>query len=129
VLLMNRRLDEASAVGAGFSPETRRSVPGRVSAFLLRAATGRKKAAASLDADTEAVASASDVFARFLAQGHALAGETAQALRWLRIAVDRGFINYPFLARHDPSLASLRGDPRFAALLGDVRQRWERFET
>ena len=46
----------------------------------------------------------------------------------LAIAVDRGFINYPFLARHDPFFEDLRGDPRFQRLLQTVRGRWVKFE-
>ena len=51
-----------------------------------------------------------------------------RALHWLAIAVDRGFINYPFLARHDPFFEGLRGQPRFQKLLETVRDRWEKFE-
>jgi hypothetical protein len=45
----------------------------------------------------------------------------------MRTAIERGFINYPFLARHDPSFKRLRGDPKFKGLLAVVRDRWERF--
>jgi hypothetical protein len=79
--------------------------------------------------DSGAWTPATDVFARFLAQGYALAGMTEPALHWLAIAVDRGFINHPFLARHDPLLASLRGDVRFKELMTTVRGRWRRFEA
>jgi hypothetical protein len=51
-----------------------------------------------------------------------------RALHWLAIAVDRGFINHPFLARHDPFFESLRGDPRFQQLMETVQDRWERFQ-
>jgi hypothetical protein len=51
-----------------------------------------------------------------------------RALHWLAIAVDRGFINYPFLGRHDPFIARLRSQPRFQKLLETVRDRWEKFE-
>ena len=78
--------------------------------------------------EIEAIATATDVFPRLLAQGYALAGESERALHWLAIAVDRGFINHPFLARHDPFLKSLRTDSRFQQLLTIVRERWERFE-
>lgn len=44
--------------------------------------------------DLEAVASASDVFPRLLAQGFALAGQTGPALHWLKRAIARGFINF-----------------------------------
>ena len=75
----------------------------------------------------ESVAKATDMFPRFLAQGFAWAGMRAPALKWLRIAIDRGFINYPFLARHDPSFKGLRGHPKFKELLAVVRDRWNRF--
>ena len=46
-----------------------------------------------------------------------------------RVAVDRGIINYLFLARLDPSLEPLRSEPRFLSLMETVRKRWERFEA
>ena len=75
----------------------------------------------------ESVAKATDMFPRFLAQGFAWAGMRASALKWLQRAIDRGFINYPFLARHDPSFEALRSDPKFKELLAVVRDRWKRF--
>ena len=36
-----------------------------------------------------------------------------------------GFINYPFLAEHDPFLASVRPKPAFQALLAEIKGRWE----
>ena len=59
----------------------------------------------------------------FLGQCHALVGEVDAGLRWIEAAIAHGFINYDLLARLDPFLASLRNDPRFSALLADVRQR------
>jgi hypothetical protein len=41
--------------------------------------------------------------------------------------VDRGFINYPYLAANDPALESIRSHPRFAQLMDRVRVSWERF--
>ena len=51
--------------------------------------------------------------------------EPVDAVRWLRICVTRGFVNYPFLAERDPFLESVRGDAAFQGLMGEVRQRWE----
>ena len=68
------------------------------------------------------------MFPRIVAQGYALAGMSERALHWLAIAVDRGFINYPFLAQHDPFFERLRSQPRFQQLMETVRDRWERFE-
>ena len=56
---------------------------------------------------------------------YALLGRTDDAIEWTRIAISRGFINYPFLARHDPFLESVRADARFEALMTQLRPRWE----
>ena len=72
-------------------------------------------------------ASATDVFPRFLAGGYTLLGQHDNALRWLTTAVERGFINYPFLNAHDPLLADLRSRPAFTTLMDDVRRRWNAF--
>jgi non-specific serine/threonine protein kinase len=77
----------------------------------------------------EAAARGTDVFARVLAQGYALAGFSEPSLHWLEIAIGRGFINYPFLSRWDPSFESLRREPRFLTLMDTVHERWKRFES
>jgi len=128
VLLLNRRVKEAESILAQFPAELTGSVPQRLTQFMIRAAENKgREAQAALGPRLECVAGASDVFPRMLAQGFAWAGMPAQALKWLQTAVDRGFINYPFLARHDHSLKALRTDPRFRRLLDVVRVRWERF--
>lgn len=128
VLLLNRRVNEAETVFAQFPAELVGSVPARLARFLVCAAANKgQEAQAALGPRLECVAGASDVFPRLLAQGFAWAGMRAPALKWLRTAVDRGFINYPFLARHDHSFKALRTDPKFRELLEVVRVRWERF--
>jgi TolB-like protein/Flp pilus assembly protein TadD len=129
VLVLNERRNEAQAVLADFPAEARAAVPARIARFFLHAANGDKaRAQAALGPHIEAVAGATDVLPRLLAQGFALAGLHAAALKWLRTAIERGFINYPFLARHDPCLKSLRSDGKFCALMRVVRERWEGFE-
>jgi TolB-like protein/Flp pilus assembly protein TadD len=130
VLILNRRLDEAQRTAASCPRNLRASVAGQLTRFLAAAARGRLTAAqSSVSAQVRAAAGSTDVFPRLLAQGFALAGQPAEAINWLEAAVARGFINYPFLARHDPSLASVRAEPRFQRLLKEVRTRWERFEA
>jgi serine/threonine protein kinase len=52
----------------------------------------------------------------------AVAGHRDEALRYLGEAIDRGYGNAQEIAS-DGDLKSLRGDPRFAALIEKVRQR------
>ena len=127
-LALNDRADEIDAVLEGFPSEVRETVPARLAFFLARALEGNAgDAHAAVTEEIQEVATAGDVFPRILAQGYAVAGMPDRALHWLAIAVDRGFINYPFLARHDPFLKGIRGEPRFQKLLETVRERWEKF--
>jgi len=63
--------------------------------------------------------------ARIIADGYSLIGRNDDALRWIRMAMIRGFTNYPFLAVYDPLLANVRSDPRFPELMREVKARWE----
>jgi TolB-like protein/Flp pilus assembly protein TadD len=130
VLVLNRRTDEAVAILEAFPHEMRDTVPARIAGFLVHALTGEgEKAASALTPTIEAVATATDVFPRFLAQGFALASMPERSLHWLEVAVDRGFINHPYLTRHDPFFPVLAGNPRFVQLMERVRGRWESFEA
>jgi non-specific serine/threonine protein kinase len=130
VLLINGRLEHIPAIVESFPVEVRETVPARI-AFLLAASLGDSGRVPLPDLGThvETAAGVSDVFARMLAGAYARAGDTDAGIRWLEIAVDRGFINHPFLARIDPSLDNLRREPRFQQLMEVVRERWERFDA
>jgi hypothetical protein len=62
----------------------------------------------------------------FVAEGYALLGHSDEAVRWVRSAVELGFVNYPFLSEHSRHFASLRDHPPFRALLEEVRPRWQK---
>lgn len=101
---------------------------GSMSLFLSRAlqqdAAGAIK---HVTAQLEQAAYWVEFLALFLADGYALIGHRDAALRWLRSAADRGFINYPFLAQHDPFLEALRGDAGYEDLMQHVQRRWQAF--
>jgi len=59
----------------------------------------------------------------------ALLNEKNEALDWLEIAVNQGFINYPLLAERDPFLENIRGEERFKNLMERVKYEWENFEV
>jgi thioredoxin-like negative regulator of GroEL len=129
VLMLNGRTEPIAALVTSVPAEVRDTVPARLALFLTHALAGNADGvAAALTPDIDAAATATELFPRILAQGYAVAGLPDRALYWLAIAIARGFINYPFLARHDPFLASLRADPRFLQLMDLARGRWERFE-
>jgi non-specific serine/threonine protein kinase len=52
-----------------------------------------------------------------------------EAISWVENAIKRGFLNYPFLAQHDPTLEPLRGIDRFQSLMQEVKHKWEAFEV
>jgi tetratricopeptide (TPR) repeat protein len=129
VLMLNRHTEPIAALVASFPAEVRETVPARLASFLTHALAGNADGVhAALTPEIETAATATELFPRILAQGYAMAGMPDRALYWLEIAIERGFINYPFLARYDPFLASLRADPRFVQLMDFLRGRWERFE-
>lgn len=63
-----------------------------------------------------------------MAASYALIDQKKEALDWLENAVNRGFINYPFLNEYDPLLENIRGDERFKKLMKRVKHEWENFE-
>jgi len=66
-------------------------------------------------------------FPHWIAGWLALVGENDRALTWLGRWVDRGAINHPLLARHDPFLRPLGSELRFQRLLDRIEPEWERF--
>jgi TolB-like protein len=127
-LVLNDRLETARGVMGSFPSEVGETIPARIAAFLVHAGTAKDSGTATRPPDINLEATAGDVFPRMLAQGYALAGMPKDAIRCLKVAIDRGFINYPFLARHDPFFDAIRTLPSFQRLLELVRVRWETFE-
>lgn len=129
ILAVNGRMSEVREVAATVPPEVKDTIPARLTNFLAHALAGeRSDALAMLTPQIDTIANATDVFPRFLALGYAALGMADRAIHSLSIAVNRGFINYPFLAHHDPFMKPLRTDPRFQQLVASVRARWEKFE-
>jgi non-specific serine/threonine protein kinase len=60
---------------------------------------------------------------------YSLLGQKEDALDWLENAVNRGFINYPFLNEYDTFLKNIRGEERFKKLMERVKYEWENFSA
>ena len=129
ILASAGRNDEAIAVADGFSEETADSLAGQVAQLYAKALRGESTdGECGLSLDAEALANTSDIFPRLLSQAYALLGQPGLAIAWLGKAVERGFINYPYMAYHDPLWAPIRDEPGFKVILRDVEQRWEQFD-
>ena len=63
-----------------------------------------------------------------IGSGYARLVMVEEAVAWIRRAMSRGFINYPFLAEQEPFLACIRSEPQVQAVLTEVKQRWEAFK-
>jgi hypothetical protein len=70
------------------------------------------------------VAMADHDIAFWLASFYSMEGLTEEAFEWVQRAVSLGNENFP-LFESSHKLDALRPDPRFGALMSDLRQRWE----
>jgi TolB-like protein/tetratricopeptide (TPR) repeat protein len=68
-------------------------------------------------------------FSLWLADVYAAVGEEERAFEWLENAADRGFCNYPFVAKHDPLLANIRDDPDFQRIAARMKEEWQSFDA
>ena len=129
VLASNGQTDEALRVASKFPEAARATPPGRIVALYSAVLSGDEPGEIP-DPSSEAdiMGGAGDIFPRFIADACALAGRLDDAVGWLAVAVQQGFVNYPYLAKHNPHLASMREFPAFQDLLLDVRRRWETFD-
>ncbi len=101
------------------------TVAGSWAGFMAAALQGDAEKAQSRLTPAARDAFLSDHFAHTMASAYSLLGLRDDAMRWLRISIDRGFINYPYLAELDPFLADLRQDPEFVQLMVELRPRWQ----
>jgi serine/threonine-protein kinase len=93
-------------------------------AWCLSARGQHEQARALVTDRVREVATADPDIAFWLASFYAMEGMTDDAVDWVARAVRSGNDNYPLLAG-SRKLDGLRGDPRFATILEEVRGRWE----
>jgi TolB-like protein/cytochrome c-type biogenesis protein CcmH/NrfG len=131
VLVLNGRTDLVPGIVQSFPEEVRETAPARIAMFLGDTANDNSSAVSlpSFPREMEESIAATDVLARMLASAYARAGAIQHAIDWIARAVQRGFINYPFLSLIDPTLYNLRNEPQFKKLMEVVRHRWERFDA
>jgi serine/threonine protein kinase len=64
-----------------------------------------------------------------IAQCYASVGDVEQSSFWLKKAMERCFINYPFLSEIDPFISKIRNDDRIQRILALIKTEWENFEV
>jgi serine/threonine protein kinase/tetratricopeptide (TPR) repeat protein len=132
-LFLTGRSEEASTVIEDYlrrHPEDRGGVITGARA-LLRAKAGDRRGA---EEDMRRAEQLGQGFGHFhhtaysIAEAYALLRQPSLAVQWLRRATDDGLPCYPLLA-NDPNLDNLRQDPRFLALMVDLKAQWERWKA
>ncbi len=104
--------------------------PTRLPYFMKYALKKDKERALQIASEDFRTAARNDLqYSVFMAEGLALLDEKDESLDWLESAVDRGFINYPFLAEYDPFLKNIRNASGFKQLMKRVKYEWENFEV
>jgi serine/threonine protein kinase len=119
------RKDEAAAILGRTGALLFGTPVGSAASLLQHALLGDRDGAQSFATPAMEAGLQNELAALFVADAYALIDRRGDALRWVRAAVDRGFINYPFLAEFDPFLGNVRSDPGFKQLLAEVKPRWE----
>jgi hypothetical protein len=91
-------------------------------AWCLSAQGEHEKARALITDRVKDVAAADHDIAFWLASFYAMEGMADEAIAWVETAVRLGNENYPHYAA-SRKLDSLRGDPRFQALIDDLKRQ------
>ncbi len=125
VLLRNDRVDEASEVYGELRANHPDSILAQLANATLSGVCGKRDATrVAITSKLRAAAKNSELLSREITNCLALAGETDEALDWLENTVRIGNINYPFWARHNEWVDSIRGNSRFDAIMRDVEREW-----
>jgi TolB-like protein len=89
----------------------------------------REQALACATEELKKVGQTDEQISWMLADCYALIGEKEEAMNWLENAVNRGFVNYPYISQYNRFLKNIRGEARFKELLKQVKYEWEHFEV
>ena len=130
ILTYNKQYEEAFSIIDQSAKTDPDNVLTKLGILLKYGVQGEKeKAVQEMTPDFKKTCRRTYTFAHHLAGVFALLDEKEEALNWLESAVNRGFINYPLLARHDPLLENIRGEARFRKLMERVKHEWENVEV
>ena len=93
-------------------------------AWCLSARGEHEKARALITDRVKDIAAADHDIAFWLASFYGMEGMVEEGVAWVQTAIRLGNENYPLFAQ-SRKLEALRGNPRFDALMDDLKKRWE----
>ncbi|HVQ63041.1 MAG TPA: FlgO family outer membrane protein [Terriglobia bacterium] len=129
-LIQRGRLQEALTLAEAAPGEKVPTIAGRQCAFLKYALSGNHADALTAVSETlKAAARRVEWWSLVMADCYALIDKKDEAMDWLSNAIDRGFTNYPFLAKYDKTLARFHGDARFDELIKKAKYELDRFDV
>jgi non-specific serine/threonine protein kinase len=130
ILSYHNRLNEAAPIIDHSAKVNPNNVLTKLGLMLKYGLQGeREKVLQEMTPDFRKACQRAADYSHHLAGIFALLDQKDEAFNWLEIAVDRGFLNYPFLSQKDPWLENLRGEARFKELMERVKREWEEFEV
>ena len=94
-------------------------------AYCYLARGEQDRALALIDDRVIEIARADQDAAYRLAGVYALAERTDEAIEWLELSISMGNENYPWVATN-PNWESMREEPRFKAIVEELKARWEK---
>jgi len=129
-LTYNQRLKEAYSLLDRNATDAPEHFFTRLGLFFKYALQGKKLEALQFVTPELQITARRDMqYSWSVSTGYALLDEKEKALDWLENAMNRGFINYPFLSEYDPFLENIRGEEQFKQLMKKVKYKWEHFEV
>jgi len=130
VLALNHRLNEAYSFIDLIAKDTPQNVFAWLGLFFKYALKGDKtEALQSVTQELKSSARWDETWSFYMAKCYALIDEKEEALDWIENAINRGFINHPYLNEYDQFLENIRGEKRFKKLMKKVKYQWENFEV
>ena len=125
VLLRNGRVNEASEAVRELNSKHAGSTLAQLGTALYHGVCAEPAAAREAVTDElRAAARNTELISRELTHCLALAGETEDAVNWLKNTVRIGNINYPFWSQHNEWVDSIRKSSRFDAIMCEVEREW-----
>ncbi|MBW3565705.1 MAG: protein kinase [Acidobacteria bacterium] len=125
LLMFARRFDEAAAVSEELLHRAPEDPFTRISAMWRFGAEGDRERFDEMFTDAVAATASHDMqYASWVAEAFGLLGDAERAVKWMDIAIGRGYAAYPYIAEHDWFFDRVRADPRFEAMLERMRMKW-----